>query len=179
MFTPDSPLDTSVMTSKSKLPVVCLLPRPLLSPPLSHRHVHTGQGPIPLSKQGHRNSYKKINTGMRCHLVSRPANTPRECPRPHGALTQICGGVCVFLRGCHPPPAGCPPTCLTHSHHLLRFAGQGFTAARFSVQTLVLHLFHMAACGLPTVSSVCDSGRGRPPCPEENKEKTMSSLAVC
>lgn len=67
------------------------------------------------------------------------------------------------MGGCHPPPAGCPPTCLTHSHHLLRFAGQGFTAARFSVHTLVLHLFHMAACGFSTVSSVCDSGSGEAP----------------
>lgn len=113
MFTPDSPLDTSVTTSKSKLPVVCLRPRPLLSPPLSRRHVRTGQGPIPLSKQGHRNSYKKINTGMRCHLVSRPANTPGECPRPHGALTQISGGVCVF--GGLPPPTSRLPSNLPDS----------------------------------------------------------------
>lgn len=83
VFTPDSPLGTSVMTSKSQRLVVRLLPYSLCPPlqpaSLYHsepRHVRTGQRPIPLSKQGHRNNYKKINTGMRCHLVSRPANTP-------------------------------------------------------------------------------------------------------
>lgn len=85
VFTLDSPLDTSVITSKSQQ-LVRLLPQSLrpssLNPSqLSNSyhcklmHVRPGQCSIPLSKQGHRNNYKKINTGMRCHLVSRLANT--------------------------------------------------------------------------------------------------------
>lgn len=103
VVTPDSLLDTSVTTSKSQWSVIRLPPQSLLpSPPYptqqpspyhcKRRHVHGGQGPIPLGMS----NYRKINTGMRCHLVSRPANNPpRECPCPPGALTSqtICSGL--------------------------------------------------------------------------------------
>lgn len=71
--------------SRAARPAVRLLLRSLLaSPPQPLRpaspeplqtqaRVHKT---IPPRRQGHRNNYKKINTGMRCHLVSRPANTP-------------------------------------------------------------------------------------------------------
>lgn len=136
MFTSDSPLDTSVITNKSQWLVVRLLPclhpyappLPLPNPRYSTlRHVHTGRGPIPSSKQGHENNYKKINTGMRCHLVSRLANTPLgNVPAPPPQCTNPAKG-----RGVPPPPLGCPPTCLTHPDHLLRFAGQSFRTALF------------------------------------------------
>lgn len=76
------------------------------------RHVCPGHGPIPLSKQVQRINYKKkINTGIRCHLVSRPANTPK------GWSTS--------------------PQCTNPTNHLLRFAGIGRQdTAFFFVQTL-------------------------------------------
>lgn len=84
--------DTSVISSKSQRLVFRLLPQ-LHPPPPSRpssfcpsqfagsyrsklRHVRPRRDSVPLSKQGRRNNYKKINTGMTCHLVSRPANTP-------------------------------------------------------------------------------------------------------
>lgn len=81
---------------------------------------------------------------------------PRECPCPPGALTQLTGEVCVWGEGCYPPPPGCPPTCLTHSHHLLRFAGQGFRTAHF----LYRHSYGICFTWLPVACllfcSVCD-----------------------
>lgn len=87
---------------------------------------------------------------MRCHLVSRPANTPLgNVPVPPGALTQLTGEVCV--EGGGPPTIGLPsnlPDSLTPSAQV---CGTGLQDSTFFVQTLVWHLFHMTACGLPTV----------------------------
>lgn len=53
---------------------------------------------------------KKINTGIRCHLVSRPANTPKGW--------------------------SLSPQCTNPTNHLLRFAGIGRQDTAFFVQTL-------------------------------------------
>lgn len=107
-----SPQDPSAMPSRSQWPVLArlspsllgVLPQGLPPPSLCKcRHVWPGHGPIPLSKRVQRTSYKKkkkkINTGIRCHLVSRPANTSL-------------GTVPV-------------PQCTNPTSHLLRFAGIG------------------------------------------------------
>lgn len=103
-----SPQNTPVMPSR--WPVVTGVSSSLLGffPRASHhppvrckcRHVCPGHGPIPLSKQVQRINYKKkINTGIRCHLVSRPANTPKGW--------------------------SLSPQCTNPTNHLLRFAGIG------------------------------------------------------
>lgn len=132
---------------------------PLLSTPptpsqyqCKPRRVHTEQGPIPLSQQGHRNNYKKDQYWDEMSSGEQTCqHPPRECPCPLGALTQLTGDV-----GCHPPPPGCPPTCLTYSHHLLRFAGQGLRTAHF----LYRHSYGICFTWLPVAcllfSSVCD-----------------------
>lgn len=84
MFTPRWTHQSWPANPSGLMSVCCLspwqhpLPTPLATNITHHkrRHVCTGHGSSPLSKQGHKNNYKKINTGKRCHLVSRPANTP-------------------------------------------------------------------------------------------------------
>lgn len=115
---------------------------------------------------------------------------PRECPRPPSALTQLMG------EGSHLPSLGCPPTSLTHLHHLLRFAwrAQGLTPTApptspfffFSTHTLMWHLLHMTACGLPAVLfsvfffflQQVIGGKVYSKPWQENKSKTMQGLAA-
>lgn len=102
---------------------------------------------------------------------------PRECPCPPGALTQLTGE--VWEGGGTPHrQAALQPAWLTHticSGLRDRAAGRHI----FCIVTLVWHLFHMTACGLPTVFlSMWFQGKSVP-CPEEKKNKTLQNLAGC
>lgn len=146
--TPCSPLiphwtHQSSMVNPSGLLSVCFLsphlpPHSAVQPPTPHhckpRHVQTGHGTIPLSKQGHRNNYKKINTGMRCHLVSRPANTSLGnvpcslwCTNPANGSSG----------GMPPPTTGLPSNLSDSLTPSAQVCGEGLLDSTFFVQTLV------------------------------------------
>lgn len=108
---------------------------------------------------------------------------PREFPRPPSALTQLMG------EGSHLPSLGCPPTSLTHLHHLLRFAwkAQGLTptspTSPFFVHTHTHVAFAshdrlwLACCFFFLLQQVIGGKVYSKPW-QENKSKTMQGLAA-
>lgn len=78
VFTSDSPLDTSVITSESQWHVVRLTEGPPANFTANPGTCTQGNAQFPWVSRatGTTNNIKNINTGMRRHLVTRPANTP-------------------------------------------------------------------------------------------------------
>lgn len=155
VFTSDSPLDTSVITSESQWHVVRLTEGPPANFTANPGTCTQGNAQFPWVSKATGTTIKKDQYWDEMSSGEQTCqHPPRECPCPLGALTQLTGE--VGGGGCHPPPPGCPPTCLTYSHHLLRFAGQGFRTAHFLYQHSCGICFTWLPVACLLFSSVCD-----------------------